>query len=308
MLAEYSADAGPDIKVSKTSPPESLPSRSSLVTVFALMVIAASYFGWNIRDEFLLSAEYGLGYALGIVGGVMMLLLLIYPLRKRFYHTSVFIFSTKSWFKLHMILGILGPLLILFHCNFSFGSINSNVALASMLLMMTSGLIGRYIYSKIHYGLYGKKIQLKELKSNLLLVKKQLDDDLSDKSVVISEGLIKRLHSFDEFVADRRGLIGSLLRVPGLGLTTRMNYWLLVWRLKKDQQHNQRFIQQTRLERQRCLNPIRDHMANYLSTVRKIAGLNFYERLFSLWHMLHLPIFFMLIITGFVHVYAVHAY
>lgn len=308
MLAGYSTGTGSDIKVSQTPLPESLPPRTSLVTVFSLMVVAASYFGWKIRDEFLLSAEYGLGYALGITGGVMMLLLLIYPLRKRFYHASVFIFSTKSWFKLHMTLGILGPLLILFHCNFSFGSINSNVALASMLLMMTSGLIGRFIYSKIHHGLYGKKVRLKELKNSLLLVKNQLDDDLSDETMVISKALVGRLHAFDQSVTDQKGVLGNLLSVPSLGLTTRITYRLLVWRLSKDQQHNKHYLQQSRAERQRYLNPVRNHMANYLSTIRKIAELNFYERLFSLWHMLHLPIFFMLIITGFVHVYAVHAY
>ena len=66
-----------------------------------------------------------------------MLLLLIYPLRKRFQHSSIFIFSTKNWFKLHMVLGVFGPLLILYHSNFSLGSTNSNVALGSMLLMVT---------------------------------------------------------------------------------------------------------------------------------------------------------------------------
>ena len=33
-----------------------------------------------------------------------------------------------------------------------------------------------------------------------------------------------------------------------------------------------------------------------------------YERLFSLWHVLHLPLFFMLLIAGIVHVVAVHVY
>jgi hypothetical protein len=40
--------------------------------------------GWVSRDQRYLVAESGIGYWFGIIGGSMMLLLLIYPLRKRF--------------------------------------------------------------------------------------------------------------------------------------------------------------------------------------------------------------------------------
>jgi len=293
----------------RTSPTRAKSTRSPpLVTLSTLAVIAALYFGWTIRNEYLINAESGLGYALGIIGGSMMLMLLFYPLRKRFQHNVIFIFSTKNWFKLHMILGVLGPLLILYHSNFSLGSTNSNVALGSMLLMVTSGLIGRFIYGKIHYGLYGKKIELQELMSHQLLASKQLDDDQADEAILISEALIDRLHSFERSLVDRKGLLGNLFRVVTLGLTTRFNYWMLVRRLRKDQRHNKCYMRLSRAERRQHFNPVRLHIASYLSTVREISGLIFYERLFSLWHMLHLPIFFMLIITGFVHVYAVHVY
>ena len=309
MLADATTAASSDIDTKRAPLTQALSPRSSpLVSFFTLAVIAALYFGWTARHEYLLTAESGLGYALGIIGGSMMLLLLIYPLRKRFYHSAIFIFSTKNWFKLHMMLGVLGPLLILFHSNFSLGSTNSNVALGSMLLMVTSGLIGRYIYGKIHYGLYGKKVQLQELMNHQLLARKQLDDDQADEVIVISEALIDRLREFEQALVRRKGLPGNLLNVVTLGLTTRISYWTLVRRLRKDQQHNKRYMCLSKAERRQHFNPVRLHIASYLSTVRKISGLIFYERLFSLWHMLHLPIFFMLIITGFVHVYAVHAY
>ncbi|MFA9420499.1 MAG: hypothetical protein ACERLB_10145 [Gammaproteobacteria bacterium] len=309
MLIESTPATSSDTITGRTSPTQALTTRSPpLPTLFTLAVITALYLGWTIRNEYLITAESGLGYALGIIGGSMMLLLLIYPLRKRFHHSAIFIFSTKNWFKLHMILGVLGPLLILYHSNFSLGSTNSNVALASMLLMVTSGLIGRYIYGKIHYGLYGKKVQLQELMKHQLLARKQLDDDQADEAIFISETLNDRLHSFERSLVGRKGLLGNLFRVVSLGLTTRISYWMLVRRLRKDQQHNKCYMRLSRAERRQHFNPVRLHIDSYLSTVRKISGLIFYERLFSLWHMLHLPIFFMLIITGFVHVYAVHAY
>ncbi len=39
--------------------------------LFSLFVIAALYYGWRIRDEGYLTAESGLGYALGITGGTI---------------------------------------------------------------------------------------------------------------------------------------------------------------------------------------------------------------------------------------------
>jgi len=45
-----------------------------------------------------------------------------------------------------------------------------------------------------------------------------------------------------------------------------------------------------------------------LATIRKIAVLNFYERLFAGWHMVHVVFFTMLILSGVFHVFAVHLY
>jgi hypothetical protein len=40
----------------------------------------------------------------------------------------------------------------------------------------------------------------------------------------------------------------------------------------------------------------------------RVAELDSYERLFALWHVLHLPLFFMLLVAGIAHVIAVHLY
>jgi len=62
-----------------------------------------------------------------------------------------------------MILGIVGPVVILFHANFKLGPLNSNVALFSMLIVALSGVVGKYIYGKIHMGLHGRKARVREL-------------------------------------------------------------------------------------------------------------------------------------------------
>jgi hypothetical protein len=116
---------------------------------FFFTVCFIIYAGWKIREREYFTAESGAGYVLGIVGSVLMLALIIYPLRKR-YRFMEPIGSVKTTFQTHMIMGVIGPVCILFHSNFHLGSLNSNVALFSMIIVASSGLMGRYLYKRIH--------------------------------------------------------------------------------------------------------------------------------------------------------------
>ena len=98
----------------------------------------------------------------GIVSASCILVLLLYPLRKRFRFLK-FIGPLPTWFRNHMVLGVSAPIVALYHCNYQLGSLNSRIALFSALVVAGSGLIGRFIYSKIHHGLYGRKAKFKEL-------------------------------------------------------------------------------------------------------------------------------------------------
>lgn len=262
---------------------------ASMTIIFALLVAAAASRGFWLRGEFILSPDSGLGYALGIIGGVMMLLLLIYPLRK---HSSILrrLGAVHQWFRLHMLMGILGPLCILFHCNFSLGAVNSNIALLFMGLMVSSGLVGRYIYSRIHYGLYGQKVSLQELKnhqmnSELFIVRR------SQGAEVVSDAL-QRLKSLQDYAQQPLGLAARVWRLVSISPRTR---WL-AWRIRR------------RLAAAPLPGHINHYLNSYIDSMMKISGFLFFDRLFSLWHTLHKPMFFMLIITGLVHVWAVHYY
>ncbi len=125
------------------------------VVVAAAMVVARSRF---------YTASSNLGYWLGVAGGTAMLLLFLYPLRKR-WRAMREIGSTRFWFALHMTLGIAGPLLIVLHSTLAFGSLNATVAFASMALVAASGIVGRFLYGRIHHGLYGRRATLAELRA-----------------------------------------------------------------------------------------------------------------------------------------------
>ena len=119
--------------------------------------------GWFLPLDRYLSPRQGIGYWLGIIGGSMMLLLLVYPLRKRLPAFSV-LGNARIWFQVHMALGVLGPMFIVYHCLYRLGATNSNVALICMLIVSGSGVMGRYLYARIHHGLYGSKATVDDLR------------------------------------------------------------------------------------------------------------------------------------------------
>jgi hypothetical protein len=114
------------------------------LTTFVLAIVLVV--GWIASYDEPVTPKSGLGYWLGIAGASMMAALFAYSLRKRVNPGPRMARAIPAWFRLHMLLGLAGPLLILFHCNFRLGAFNSNVALFSMGAVVLSGAVGRYLY------------------------------------------------------------------------------------------------------------------------------------------------------------------
>ena len=130
--------------------------------IWTLVVALLVAWGMHAHLERYITPQRGIGYWLGIVGGSLMLVLLLYSARKRFRWLR-WMGGIPAWFEFHMVLGVVGPILILFHANFTLGATNSNVALFSMLLVAASGVVGRYIYTRLHARLEGHEDTLEQL-------------------------------------------------------------------------------------------------------------------------------------------------
>jgi hypothetical protein len=259
--------------------------------------------GWLVRDLRLTTPEQGTGYWLGIIGGVLMLSLLLYPLRKRirFLHK---LGSTRSWFRMHMILGLVGPLLVLYHCNFQLGSFNSRVALYCMLLVAGSGIVGRHIYAAIHKGLYGRKTNLSELQTELA--------NSVNKSHGLAKLMPKLVARLDRLSAELQG--DRVTRTLGIGRSLRWTFihhvvrLSLLWTARRELQIAAITSETVARDRKRLYRATSRYIRDYTNLMGRVAQFTFYERLFALWHVLHLPIFYMMVLSALVHVLAVHMY
>jgi hypothetical protein len=61
-------------------------------------------------------------------------------------------------------------------------------------------------------------------------------------------------------------------------------------------------------ERSKRLARISKIIRLYFAAVLRAAEFAFFERLFSLWHIFHLPLIFIMVLAALVHVWAVHQY
>jgi hypothetical protein len=278
-------------------------SPSVLPVVFATGLVTALVAGWLNRDEEYLVPGSGTGYWLGVAGAAVMLLLLLYPLRKRV-RLRGWIGSVAFWFRLHMVLGLLGPALVLFHANFGFGSLNSNVALIAMLTVAASGLVGRYLYGKIHLGLYGRKAAVQELLAEAQALETFLGAELPGNA-----GIVAQMHAFAQrAAATRMGLLAGLWALPALGIRaalTRRRLQRDAARLIKAEGKRRGWSRRVRAGHRAAIAEL---VSLHLAAVRKAAAFEFYERLFGLWHVLHLPLFIILIFAASIHVVAAHLF
>ena len=255
-----------------------------------LGVVVAIFFGWLHRGDDWIDPERGIGYALGIIGGSMMLVLLAYPLRKRAKPSSRAPGSVGFWFRFHMLLGLLGPLAILYHSRFTWGALNSAVALGAMIVVAGSGLIGRFLYSRVHRGYSGRKLELRALKQEM----DGLLTSLETAGIAHAE-ILERLQPFEDCAVKAGSAFwASASAVLGLGIRTR--------------RAERQLLQSLPPSADRRNLALSEAVSHFFEAARRAAEFAFYDRLLRLWHLLHLPLFILLVAAAILHIVAVHMY
>lgn len=295
---------GPEANPSPAAAAKPQPRRWYTSDAMVYLVLAAlTWAAWRVSQLGLFAAGDHVGYWIGVAGGVMMLLLFTYPLRKhfRFAHRWG---RVKWWFMVHMLLGVGGPLLILLHSTFHVGSLNAAVALYSMIIVALSGVVGRFFYSHVNRGLHGEQSNFRELQARAGLHQREARSQLQFVPAVEA-----RLKDFAEHeLSARPGLLACLRRVFWLPVKRWFTYRACVAEVRRPLRE---LAAQTGRDdasvakRERLARKL---VRRYLNAVVCVAQYTAYERLFSLWHVAHLPFVYVLVISAIVHVVAVHAY
>lgn len=273
----------------RVRPPHVATHRSRRVSPLLLgaLLLAAGLatFAWMLWQDPAYSPGSDMGYRVGLAGSLMMLALLLYPLRKR---VSVLrpLGALKNWLYFHMLLGIAGPALILIHSQLQLQSINAAVAFTCMLIVAISGIGGRFLHTRIHHRLTGALLSMQELAARVSELRTQVGS---------ADFLPATLQ------ADLERFARAAAAPPAHPWSAPAHLVALAWRRRRLRSRllaasGPRHAEQTRL------------LDGYLEAQQRAAGLHLFQRLFSLWHVLHVPLVVLLIISTLYHVLAVHMY
>ncbi len=124
---------------------------SLLLVAFVVGLLGAPYYLTPVdaRIDHPLHTVFGsggvVGLLLGIVGTALMVLVLLYSVRKWIPFVS-FMGSSRFWMRFHLVAGLLGPFYILLHGSLKLPSGFIGIGFWCMTAVALSGFFGRYLF------------------------------------------------------------------------------------------------------------------------------------------------------------------
>ena len=261
----------------------------TIVAFVYLGILGSDYYTTELNERFfhaqndLLKPSGSIGHGIGIAGSMFMLIGVFgYMARKRFRSLSR-LGVLKHWLEFHIFLCSLGPILVLYHTAFKFGGLVA-FSFWSMVAVVISGIIGRFIYLQIPRSIEGRALSLNELtlkKANFnlkLQAEFQLDDEFLDFLNVNT-------------LSDEELYAGTFL--------SRMVKRL---KIEREQLKSIKSELKKRNISRRNFKKIEAYVKAEIVLGRRIAWLSTMQNYLRYWHVLHLPFALIMLVIMIVHV------
>jgi len=219
-----------------------------------------------------------IGQSAGVIAFLLFVFLWLYPLRKKF-RWLAFTGSMGRWLDVHIVVGILVPVLGAVHASWKFEGL-IGLGYLAMLTVSMSGFVGRYLYRRIPHSRSGLELTLAEVEERRGAIVRRIAETTGLDPVVVDEELRHAIPS--------AGLLsGDLARWrAGRALARR-------WR--KETVHN------PRVDRAALRDAVR-LARRQLALAQQVRMLGLTQRLFRYWHIAHRPVAITALLAVTVHV------
>jgi hypothetical protein len=224
---------------------------------------------YRLETHRMLRPSAPLAHLMGIAGFLMMFMPVVYVARKRVRWLQR-VGTVPIWLEVHIFCGIVGPVLVTLHTSFKFNGLVA-VAYWSMVAVSLSGFMGRYLYVRIPKNVRGAELSRKEVEARMQ----------ARRVAVLEADLPQRAHD----------AIGALVPDdPGTSVRSRRD-----WRRVR------RELVQAGVPRAQAVDVVR--LAQERDALgRRLARLDATKRLFSLWHVFHMPLVWLMFVIVTLHV------
>lgn len=115
----------------------------------------------DARDDLLRSGG-GAGLVFGVVAAGLVFTNLAYLARRSRFPGFRF-GALKHWMTVHILSGVLALLLTLLHSSFHYRANTGTAAVLSMAVLVTTGLVGRFIHARIPRSDSGRELEMEEI-------------------------------------------------------------------------------------------------------------------------------------------------
>ena len=149
-------------------------STEILWALVAILLITLLYTGVVVRTGSIPAAGEFFGHSLGVLGFTLMLMTeTLYSLRKR---SRVARWGRlANWLQFHIFTGLVGPFLVLLHTSWKFNGLAGVVMLLTVIIVV-SGVIGRYIYTAVPRTADGAEIQAHHLNDMIREIEREMEE------------------------------------------------------------------------------------------------------------------------------------
>jgi hypothetical protein len=178
---------------------------------------------------------------------------------------------------------------------------NAEIALTAMLIVAGSGIVGRLIYVRVHRGLTGQKKEVRSLAVEAEGLRDMLAKDFT-RVADIAASLEKTLHK------PRASAISAFAYAISASARISAAERQMLSAIRRGSRDVASKWALGRNATDRLRKESSALVRTYCETLRKAAYLTFFERLFALWHVMHLPLFVLMLVAAVIHVVAVHLY
>ena len=217
-----------------------------------------------------------LGHSLGMAGLLMMTVPVVYSVRKKWKRLAR-LGQMRHWLNVHIFCGIFGPVLVTFHAAMKFNGLIS-VAYWSMVLVVLSGFVGRYLYVRMPRTIRGVEMGYEEIVGRA----SQLRGELA--ATGLSASLLAPL--MPDAAASDAGPLSALAEpLRQAGVRRRARRALLRAGAAHDLVRDA-----VSLSRERSF------------LLRRLRHLERTRRLFAMWHVFHQPLVYLMFVIAVFHV------
>jgi hypothetical protein len=224
-----------------------------------------------------------IGQGLGVFGSLLIIVgVSTYSTRKRWVRVQG-LGKLRNWLTFHIFVCTLGPFLILLHTTFKIGNIAS-IAFWCMAIVVFSGVFGRYVYvhiPKSANGLFYSEHDMQREQAALV----ERVHEITALDVAAVRGFIQRFHP-----TPPTGFLNALWKAIRLDLNKGRLRRTLTEALSE---HGATDVQVE------AAAPLLIESAR-LDQQRQLSGP--FQRLFGYWHVLHIPLALVMLVTFLIHI------